>query len=71
MMITADSEGDIGIPGANYSFGQSYRAQALGQFEALSAAAGLALRLHLTSVSVESLSQLQNLVQQALKRTTA
>jgi glucose-6-phosphate isomerase len=68
MMITADLEQDILIPGANYSFGQSYRAQALGQFEALSGAAGLALRLHLASAAAGSLSQLQTLVQQALKR---
>jgi transaldolase / glucose-6-phosphate isomerase len=71
MMITADSERDIAIPGANYTFGQSYRAQALGHFEALSAVTGLALRLHLASVSAESLSWLQNLVQQALKRITS
>jgi len=68
LMITSDSKDDVAIPGTNYSFGQLYRASALGQFEALSAGAGLALRLHLASVVVEALSQLQNLVQQALRR---
>jgi len=68
LMITADEKEDVAIPGTNYSFGQLYRALALGQFEALSAGAGLALRLHLASVAPESLSQLQNLVQQALRR---
>ncbi|HXH66860.1 MAG TPA: hypothetical protein VNI81_06635 [Candidatus Limnocylindrales bacterium] len=71
MLITGDSQGDVAIPGTNYSFGQLYRALALGQFEALSAAPGLALRLHLASVSAASLAQLQNLIQQALRRTTA
>ena len=67
-MITSESEGDVAIPGSRYSFGQLYRALALGHFEALSAGAGLALRLHLASVSPGSLSQLQNLVHQALRR---
>jgi hypothetical protein len=69
MLITGDSQGDVAILGTNYSFGQLYRSLALGQFEALSAAPGLALRLHLASVSVGSLAQLQNLIQQALRRT--
>ena len=69
LMITSDSEGDVAIPGSKYSFGQLYRALALGQFEALSSGAGLALRLHLASASPGSLSQLQNLVHQALRRT--
>src|SRR5260370_20300646 len=68
LMITSDSEGDVAIPGSKYTFGQLYRALALGHFEALSSGAGLALRLHLAPESVESLSQLQNLVQMALRR---
>lgn len=68
LMITSESEGDVAIPGSKYSFGQLYRALALGQFEALSSGAGLALRLHLASVSPGSLSRLQNLVHQALRR---
>jgi glucose-6-phosphate isomerase len=68
LMITADEMEDVAIPGTNYSFGRLYRALALGQFEALSAGAGLALRLHLASVAAGGLSQLQNLVQQALRR---
>lgn len=68
LMITADPEGDVAIPGTTYSFGQLYLAMALGQFEALSAGTGLALRLHLSSASAGSLSQLQTLIQQALRR---
>ena len=71
LMITADSEGDVAIPGTTYSFGQLYLAMALGQFEALSAGTGLALRLHLSSASAGSLSQLQTLIQQALRRLAA
>ena len=71
LMITSDSEVDVAIPGTTYSFGQLYRALALGQFEALSAGAGLALRLHLASASAGSISELQTLVQQALKRMAA
>ena len=71
LMITADSEGDVAIPGTNYSFGQLDFAMALGQFEVLSAGTGLALRLHLSSASAGSLSQLETLIQQALKRLAA
>ncbi|HET7107214.1 MAG TPA: hypothetical protein VFI38_10415 [Candidatus Acidoferrum sp.] len=71
LMITADEKGDVAIPGTNYSFGQLYRALALGQFEALSAGTGLALRLHLASATAESFSQLQKLVQEAFRRMSA
>ncbi|HEV2101458.1 MAG TPA: hypothetical protein VGR58_01650 [Candidatus Acidoferrum sp.] len=71
LIITADSEGDVAIPGTTYSFGQLYLAMALGQFEVLSAGTGLALRLHLSSASAGSLSQLQVLIQQALRRLAA
>jgi hypothetical protein len=68
LMVTADSEVDVAIPGANYSFGQLHRALALGQFEALSASSGLAVRLHLSSESPAAISHLLKLVSQALQR---
>lgn len=71
LMITADSEADVTIPGTTYSFGHLYLAMALGQFEVLSAGTGLALRLHLSSASAGSFSQLQTLIQQTLRRLGA
>jgi transaldolase / glucose-6-phosphate isomerase len=68
LMVTGDSEVDVAIPGANYSFGQLHRALALGQFEALSASSGLAVRLHLSSETPTAVSQLLKLVSQALRR---
>ena len=68
LMVTADSEVDVAIPGANYSFGQLHHALALGQFEALSASSGLAVRLHLSSESPAAVSHLLKLVSQASRR---
>jgi len=68
LVITSDTEFDVTIPGANYSFGQMYRALAIGQFEALSTNSGLALRLHLASPWPEAFAQLQKTITQALRR---
>jgi transaldolase / glucose-6-phosphate isomerase len=68
LMVTADSEVDVPFPGANYSFGQLHHAFALGQFEALSVGGGLAVRLHLRSESAAAVSDLQSLLDRALRR---
>jgi hypothetical protein len=68
LVITNETDFDIKIPGASYSFGQMYRALAIGQFEALSAGNGLALRLHLASPGLEAFPQLQKALNHALKR---
>ena len=68
VVITGDTEADIKIPGANYTFGQMYQATAIGHFEALSAGGDLSLRLHLSSPLPEGLVQLQKVTQQALRR---
>ncbi len=68
LVITGDSTADLKIPGANYTFGQLYRALALGQFEELSGSNVLALRLHIGSQGEEGISQLENALGQALRR---
>ena len=68
LVVTGDSQFDIKIPGAAYSFGQLYRVLTLAQFEAMSEKSGLALRLHLCSQTPESLLELRNIVTQALRR---
>jgi len=68
LVITGDIPLDVKVPGANYKFGQLYLALALGQFDALTSRKGLTLRLHLDSPSPKGLSDLQNVVVQALKR---
>jgi hypothetical protein len=68
LVVTGDIEADIKIPGAHYTFGQMYQASAIGHFEALSAGGSLTLRLHLSSPLGDALVQLQNAIQQALRR---
>jgi hypothetical protein len=68
LVITGDSNVDMRIPGANYTFGQLYRGLALGQFEELSSGDGLALRLHIGREGLEGIMQLQNAFGQALRR---
>ena len=68
MIVTGDVEADIKTPGATYTFGQMYQAAAIGHFEALSTVGSLALRLHLSSPLVESLTQLQKTMSLALRR---
>src|SRR5579883_71400 len=68
LVVTGEPAQDIKIPGAGYSFGQLYRAIALGQFEALSNQGGLALRLHAASAEVDGPAELTHAFQQALRR---
>ncbi len=47
LQITADTRGDVKIPGEKYSFGELQRAQSLGDWESLRAHQRRALRVHL------------------------
>jgi hypothetical protein len=68
LLIDGEIAVDIKVPGTNYSFGQMYRAAAIGHFEALSAAGNLALRLRVLSPVSESLAQLEKALNLALRR---
>src|SRR5215469_7108961 len=59
LLIDGETEVDVKVPGANYSFWQMYQAAAIAHFEALSAGGNLALRLHLGSPLSEALAQLE------------
>jgi len=71
LVVAGEPKKDLNIPGANYKFGQLYMALALGQFEALSGANGLALRLHVGAASGSELAELENVVSQALRHVGA
>ncbi len=49
LMITADPQEDINIPGKEFSFGVLEQAQALGDYEALASRGRRILRIHLPS----------------------
>jgi len=68
LVITADPQGEVNIPGAGYKFGQLYLALALGQFEIFSSTKGLALRLHVGAASGSELAVLEHVIMQALQR---
>ncbi len=56
--LTADAAPDLAIPGADYSFGTLFAAQAAGDMQALAAHQRRAIRLHLSGDRSEGLEQL-------------
>jgi hypothetical protein len=69
IVCTADPPVDIAIPGANYTFGQLYRALALGEFEGLEQSHRFAIRINLTGEIPAALAKLGHAIDQALSRT--
>jgi glucose-6-phosphate isomerase len=69
LLLTGEPQAEVSVPGAYYKFGQLHQALALGQFEALSRANGLALRLHMGTATRHELAGLENVVMQALRRS--
>lgn len=65
LMITADPEADLPVPGENFSFRQLEMAQALGDYQALESAGRRVMRVHLKKPAKESLKLLAEM------RTTA
>ena len=61
LILSADPEKDIKIPGQDYSFGQLCNAQALGDFKALQDKGRRAIKIHLTQPVLEAIEQLSNL----------
>jgi transaldolase/glucose-6-phosphate isomerase len=68
LVITAEPTIDLAIPGASYTFGQLYRALALGEFEGLVQSDCLVVRIHLTGDIPVALENLGHVVDQALAR---
>ncbi len=69
LVCTADPPFDISIPGASYTFGQLYRALALGEFEGLEQSHRFAIRINLTGDFPAALASLEHAIAQALSRT--
>ncbi len=67
LQVTYDEPQDIPIPGVPYSFNVLKRAQALGDFEALKGRGRRVLRVHLQGELYQALTQLQSVVQDAIK----
>lgn len=61
LILSADPEKDIKIPGQDYTFGQLCNAQALGDFKALQDKGRRAIKIHLTQPVLEAIEQLSNL----------
>lgn len=61
LILSADPEADIQIPGQSYTFGQLCNAQALGDFQALQAKGRRAIKLHLTQPLVQSIQKITDL----------
>ncbi|MFI5097972.1 MAG: hypothetical protein ACHQT6_08385 [Candidatus Acidiferrales bacterium] len=68
LVFTADPSIDLAIPGASYSFGQLYRALALGEFESLVQSDRFVVRIHLTGEIPVALENLVHVVSHALAR---
>ncbi len=60
LILSADPENDIKIPGQNYTFGQLCNAQALGDFQALESKGRRVIKVHLTQPLVKSVEKISN-----------
>lgn len=61
LILSADPEKDIKIPGQNYTFGQLCNAQALGDFQALENKGRRVIKLHLSQPVAQAIKQLSDL----------
>ncbi len=61
LILSAEPENDIKIPGQKYTFGQLCNAQALGDFQALQAKGRRVIKVHLTQPLLESIQKLTDL----------
>jgi hypothetical protein len=68
LVFTAEPAIDLAIPGASYTFGQLYRALALGEFEGLVQSDRFVVRVHLTGDIRVALENLGHVVSRALAR---
>ena len=61
IILSADPQTDIQIPGQKYTFGQLCNAQALGDFQALEAKGRRVIKLHLTQPLLENIQKITDL----------
>ncbi len=61
LILSAEPENDIKIPGQKYTFGQLCNAQALGDFQALQEKGRRVIKVHLTQPLLESIQKLTDL----------
>lgn len=61
LILSADPEKDIKIPGQDYTFGQLCNAQALGDFKALQDKGRRAIKIHLAQPVLDGIEKLSNL----------
>ncbi len=61
LILSADPQADIKIPGQKYTFGQLCNAQALGDFQALQEKGRRVVKVHLTQPILESIQKLTDL----------
>jgi len=61
MLLTANPEKDLVVPGADYTFGQIQATMAQAEFESLNRLARPVIRLHLTSGVDDGLAQLEEI----------
>ena len=61
LILSADPENDIQIPGQNYTFGQLCNAQALGDFQALENKGRRVIKLHLKQPVAAAIKKLSSL----------
>jgi hypothetical protein len=66
ILITADDENDLPIPGEQYGFGVLKQAQALGDFEALQSKGRPVIRFHLGRNTHAGLDHITNFVKKAV-----
>lgn len=67
ILLTADSQDRIEVPGAGYTFGDLKLALALGDFDAMNRRRRPIVRLHLASDPAAAMAELQAVVDKALK----
>ncbi len=61
LILSANPEADIKIPGQQYTFGQLCNAQALGDFQALESKGRRAIKIHLAQPLAENIKKISNL----------
>jgi transaldolase / glucose-6-phosphate isomerase len=69
LILTGEPGQDVAIPGARYTFGQLQLALALGDLDALESRQKLVIRLHLTRSVEQGLTDVEQVIQQALGNT--
>ena len=70
VVLTAEPESDLPIPGSPFTFGQLETAQALGDFESLAAHGKPVLRLHMTGGAPKGLSVVDAAIERAIAAAT-